>query len=160
MFDNLMSHFKWNLITIDDPAFLSGKSICEIMQLLLQTTKFKFVILNDIEGSGKDWLISTLQKTKNAIVSMEDFLKILYDIKQFDWGDFFLFKEYPQNWKNTNEEIYYPNLINQTDTTIRAVDNQYIYIYTPDKEIFNVIKENYRIESIKTDFLENLDYPY
>ena len=35
----------------------------------------------------------------------------------------------------------------------------YIYIYTPHHFIVELIKEKYEIESIKTDFLENLDYP-
>ena len=86
-------------------------------------------------------------------------MKVLPDIRQFEWGDFFLFKDYPKNWNNSND-IPYPKVIIQTDTTIRAVDNQYIYIYTPFIEIIQIIKENCQIESEKTDSLENLDFPY
>ena len=39
------------------------------------------------------------------------------------------------------------------------MDDQYIYVYTPYQEIVSLIKENYKIESINTDFLEHLEYP-
>jgi hypothetical protein len=159
MIDHLIQNFPWTLITIDDPNFLSGKSISDAIQTLLEAVKFKFVILDNIDGSGKDWLIYTLQKEKDAVTPVDNFLKILCDITQLDWGDFFLFKEYPRNWSNFEGKPY-SDIIAQTDTTVRMVDNQYIYIYTPYQEIVNIIRENYEVESIKMDILENLDYPY
>ena len=93
-------------------------------------------------------------------MKLEDFLEIVLFVKQFDWGDFFLFRDYPNNWIN-DPQMLYPEVIAQTDTTIRAVDDTYIYVYTHEKnrKILNIIKDNYEIESIKTDVLENLDYP-
>ena len=148
----------WTLIEIEDPAFLPGKSFSDILLFLLEIVNFKFVILDDIEGSGKDWLISSLQEEENTVMDIKDFLKILDDVKHFEWGDFFLFKEYPHHWDNP-EGKFYRHTIAQTDTTVRAIDDTHIFIYTPYQEIVKVIKEHYLVKSIKTDILDNLDYP-
>ena len=156
----LIKNCEWTLITIDDPTFLSSESLIHIFTLLKKKIEFKFVIINDINGTGKDWVISSLQKKENnTVFEIKEFLNILEDIKQLEWGDFFLFQEFP-NWEKSEEITYYPRLIAQTDTTIRAVDNQYIYVYTPCQEIVKIVKENYEIESLKIGLLENLDYPY
>src|SRR5262249_17806906 len=144
---------------IDDPAFLRGNSIYVIIKLFLKISKFSYLILNDIEGSGKDWLIHSLQQKENTVLELDDFLKTVCDVKQFDWGDFFYLKNIRKIGTTLKMEII-RILLHKLNTTVRAVDDQYIYIYTPSKEIVNLIKENYKIESIKTDFLENLDYPY
>ena len=149
---------KWTLIVIEDPKFLPGKSIFDIINLLLKVINFKFVILDYIFGIANDGLILSLQKNENKILKLEDVLLELPKILQFDWGDFLFFKEYPKNWSNPKGEPY-PYIISQTNTTIRAIDDQYIYVYTPYEKIVNLIKKNYEIESINTDYLENLDYP-
>src|ERR1700722_16390709 len=131
---------NWYLVTIDDaPKFLPGKSFIDILQLLSSICKFNFIITDCIDGSGKDWIISNLQDKNNTVFKFDEILQLLCDIKQLDWGDFFLFKEYPQNWTNSKEELY-PFVVSQSDTTIRAVDNQYIYIYTPYPEIVEILK--------------------
>lgn len=116
------------------------------------------MILGDLNGVG----ISTLIEKENSIIDIDFLLNELPKVKQFDWADFFLFKDYPQEWKTNTDLPYteYPPLIDQTDTTIRAVDDQYIYIYTYIDEIVNIIKKNYEIESIKMSSLDNLEYPY
>jgi hypothetical protein len=156
---NEKKYKSWYLITIDDaPKFLIGKSFIDILQLFLSTNKFNFIISDAMDGSGGDWVISDLQDDKDTIFSFDEILKILYQVNQLDWGDFFLFKNYPQNW--VNEGYFYPDKITQTDATIRAVDNQYLYIYTPDLEIVELIKNNYTIEEIKNGPLDTLDFPY
>ena len=159
MTENLIAK-KWLLITVEDPKFLKGSSIYEMMKLILNHFDFKFVVLNDVEGSpikGKNW--SLLPLKKNNLLESQEFLNLLHDdIKQLDWGDFFLFKEYPINWNNSNRPPY-PYLIAQSDTTVKCVDNQYFYTYTSYEEMIELIKKNYKIESIKTAPLNELDYP-
>jgi hypothetical protein len=149
---------KWYLITIEDPEGLPGKNILNVIQLIMKVMNFNFVILNDINGAGKYGVVLSLQENENIVLKIEELLKVLNDITQFDWGDFFLFKQYPNKLEIFENKLY-PERISQTETTIRAIDDTYIYIYTPYKEIVDVIKENYEIESIKIDSLENLDYP-
>lgn len=149
---------NWYLVTLEDKDALPGKSFFKIIQLILKVVNFKFVIIDDIEGAGEDWLVYSLQEKENTIMEIDDFLKVLCGVTQFDWGDFFLFKEYPSSWNNSEEE-FYPNVISQTDTTIRAIDDTYIYIYTKYKEIVDLIKNNYVIESVSLDSLDRLEYP-
>ncbi len=51
----------WTLITIVDPAGLPGKSIFDIIQLILERVKFRFIILDYISGGGKSGIIFSLQ---------------------------------------------------------------------------------------------------
>lgn len=145
---------NWDQIVIFDEAALPGKSIFDIIKIILKVIEFRFVIIDDINGA----LVSNLLEIENKIIDLNNLLEIIISVKQLDWGDFFLFREYPQSWINYKKEKYF-NIIGQTDTTVRAVDDTYIYVYTPYKKITNLIKENYKIESIKTDSLEKLDYP-
>jgi hypothetical protein len=148
----------WYLITIDDPDFLPGKSIFDILKIIQDLMPFKYVILDYMFGAGKNEVITKLKDKKNIAIKIEDLLEVLCDVDQFEWGDFFLFQEYPKNWTNPKKAPY-PYVIAQSDTTVRAVDNQYIYIYTPYQKLVEAIKKNYNPESLKTDFLEHLDYP-
>jgi hypothetical protein len=150
---------RWFLIIIKDDLPLPGKSFFDVISLLITCINFKFVIINDINGAAENGLIYFLQKKEGKILSVQTILNILNDIIQFDWGDFFLFSEKPLNWENP-QDYYYPTLIKQTDTTVRAVDDTYIYIYTPFQVIVDIIKSNYKIESVKEDALEKLDFPY
>lgn len=151
----------WYLVTIDDPDFLLGKSIYNIIKLILTKIEFHYVILEYIDGSPKSdhlGLITELQKKMGKVTDLNEIVESLSGVKQFDWGDFFLFREFPSQWDDPKGALY-PHVIAQADTTVRAVDNQYIYIYTPYEEIVELIKSNYEIESLKVGSLNDLDYP-
>lgn len=150
---------KWHLITIDDPNFLPGKNIIQLLKLMRTLIPIQYVILDDVEGSGSDGLINSLQNLENTPLKLDTLLEKLIGVNQFEWCDFFLFIENPLTWHNS-PDYDYPNLINQSDITIRAIDGQYMYLYTPLSVMESLIKEKYTLESFSTDFLENLDYPY
>lgn len=156
---NSSPNLNWYLVIIDDPEFLRGQSIFEILKFLSNIDKFKFTILYDIFGFAQNGLMINLQEKENTVISLQEFLNVVCKVRQFEWGDFFLFKRKPIGWDNPDDR-FYPNLVAQTDTTVRAVDNQYIYIYTPSNEIVDRIKEKYKIESITYNILTELDYPY
>lgn len=148
---------KWNLVTIDDPSFLTGESILNVIRILLEKVIFKFVIIDYIYGSGKEGIIKSLWEKEDEIIKLEDLLSVISKA-DFEWGDFFLFKDYPLKWKNI-EGMLYPEVISQTDTTVRAIDGQYIYVYTPYQEIVEALGKAYMVESIKANILEKLEYP-
>lgn len=159
----MRNYSKWYLVSLVDDTDISGASIFKIIQILLKKIKFEYLMLHDINGAGnegKDGLILSMIEKENKCIKLEEFLNTFNDVKQFQWGDFFMFKEKPIKFQISEGITIYPPLIAQTDTTIRAVDATYIYIYTPYYELIEVIKENYEIESIKYDLLENLDFPY
>jgi hypothetical protein len=144
----------WTLITIDDPSFLKSKSIFDLIQIILKNINFKFIIFDGIYGA----FASSLTEKENIPLDINKSLEEIIRVQSFEWGDFFLFKEYPKSWSNPKGQLY-PYVVAQSDTTIRAVDNQYMYIYTYYQEIIDAIQKNYNIESIKSDLLENLDFP-
>ena len=151
---------KWYLITIDNIGMINGDGFFNIINLIKTVQKFKYVILNDIEGSPKSdhkGLVAFFQYQEGKVLLLQDYLKDVTGVLQFDWADFFLFKKKPENW--ICYELYSDN-IEQTDTTVRAIDGQYIYIYTPNHEIVDLVKSKFNIESLKFDLIEKLDYPY
>ncbi len=146
----------WHLIIIDDPEGLPGKTIFNVLQLLHEIIHYKFVVLHDINGA----YVAPLVRQEGKIIKIQSIFNNIQNVKQFDWGDFFLFKEYPKHWEKIEGCIYYPNFIIKSDTTIRAVDDTYVYIYTPYAEIIKIMGNNFKIDAIKNDYLDNLDYPY
>ena len=117
---------KWYLLSIEDKKGLPGNSILEILQHVLHVIQFKYVIIEYLSGA----VINSLIQYENQPMELEIILDLLPNVKQFDWGDFFLFREYPMSWEN-NKKTPYHKVISQTETTIRAIDDTYIYIYLP-----------------------------
>lgn len=160
MTPNLPTDFYWYLVTIDDyPRMLTGESIFEILKLIQEVEKIKFVIFDAIDATGKDHIFRFLHENVNEVFDIENLLKITNNIEHVEWGDFFLFKEYPKDWENLGDG-HYPHVIAQADTTLRGVDDQYMYIYTQSKNLVDIVKSHYEIEGVKVDLLENLDFPY
>lgn len=153
---DLIKKTPWYLITIDDPNFLSGESVIELIRLLIKTKPFKYVILDDIDCSGS---VLEINKMIDNPTELETLFQALVGRSQFIWGDFFLFVEYPEFW-DAPENATYPYLVEQTSTTIRTVDGQYFYIYTPYHDIVKAVSSKYRVESLKMNSLDKLDYPY
>jgi hypothetical protein len=150
----------WYEVVIDDAArCLPGKSILEVISLILASNDIKYVITNDIEGG----MVPYFQEIEHIPTEISDVLPKFINVVQFDWGDFFLYKNYPRDWKfpedkNTRIEEYH-QLIQETDVTVRAVDDRYMYVYTKDKKIVKVIADNYVTESIKFAPIESLSFP-
>lgn len=188
---------KWALLTIDDPDFLSGKSISNVINLIYKLINIKFIVISNLSMGGYNEKLkgadkiltknnicpnldnnttdetyfslndkptlqqfidarSYLEQNENQILNIKNILSVINKIQQFDWADFFLFKNYPTNWNADGKE--YPYVISQTDTTIRAIDDQYIDIYTPNTEIVRLIKRNYVLNHIKTGSLTDFTY--
>lgn len=144
----------WYLAIIKDSGELSGKSIFKLLNIIQQIEIFEYVILNDINGAG----IAELSENENKLLLLANIIKSVEKVVQFDWGDFFLFKNPPEVWNN--EDKSYDKLIATTDTTIRAIDDTYIYVYTQSEKILNILKKKYAVESVFLDFIENLEFPY
>ncbi|MGK5595410.1 MAG: hypothetical protein ACSNEK_08650 [Parachlamydiaceae bacterium] len=156
----MTTDLKWHLLILKPKGGSTGGAVLKIMRKVTEVVKFKFVIMDDIVGLTKDDLITRMQKQQHTPIYLNDILKILDQVIQFDWGDFFLFEEPPSQWRG-EEDILYPPLVAETDTTIRAVDDTYIYVYTPYQAIIDKLVQdmNVDVESITTDNLENLSFP-
>jgi len=88
----------WNLVSIEDTLSLPGDSILKYIKFLVGIKNFKFVILQGIVGAGQNWIIPQLKKKEGALLPIEDLFEILPNVQQFDWGNFYLFKEKPNDW--------------------------------------------------------------
>ncbi|MGK5595739.1 MAG: hypothetical protein ACSNEK_10345 [Parachlamydiaceae bacterium] len=150
----------WHLVILKPQGGSTGGAVLKIMQEVTEVVKFKFVIMDYILGATKDALITRMREQQHTPLHLNDLLKILDQVILFDWGDFFLFEETPSQWWG-EEDILYPPLVAETDTTIRAVDDTYIYVYTPYQQIVDKLVKyaNEDIESITTDKLEDLSFP-
>lgn len=146
----------WYLITIYDQDCIPGKSVFKLINLINQLLRIEFVYLADLEGAG---VFDLINEDQIRVMPIDLFLEKVSNVRQFDWGDFFLFKSFPDNWQ-TFEAKFYPDIISFTETTIRAIDDSYLYIYTPYADLVNLIKSHYFFEEIKKEKLTNLDYPY
>lgn len=153
----MIDEAKLTQIRIDDASLLNGNGVIDILELVQTAVKFEYVVLDYLHGGGRSGL-NFIFEEKNVIYTRDEVVRNLIPEKWFDFGDFFLFKEYPKNWDWGENELY-PFVVKQADTTIRLFDNQYIYVFTHYQEIVDLLVRAYTIESIKTDIPENLDYP-
>lgn len=160
MIEDLSTDYYWYLVTIDD-RFLTGNSIVKMLKLIQEVEKSKYLIQDNILGFSEKGVMESLTDNVDKIYKLESIFGIIDKIDHLEWGDFFLFKDYPSNWKNPRGEVFplYPYVIAQSDITLRAVDDQYMYIYTQSRNFIEVVKSHYAIESIKLDLLEKLDFP-
>lgn len=147
----------WKQISIEDPLGLPGASICNVIKIIATLLDIKYVLLSDLSGPGTIIFENKLG-SNTQVIEINDFLKKVVDVVQFDWGNFFLFKIYPEKWK-TYVISKYEDAIIQTDTTVRAIDDTYIYIYTPYDEVVSLIEKKYSIETLKAGQPKDLDFP-
>ena len=85
---------NWTQIVIDDPLFLPGNSIVNLIKLLLKTCSFKYIILDEIYGITE--AIVNLEHHENIPLQIDEkIFSWINAVKQFDWGDFFLFEDFP-----------------------------------------------------------------
>ncbi|MGK5595737.1 MAG: hypothetical protein ACSNEK_10335 [Parachlamydiaceae bacterium] len=157
---------KWHLIALKVTKVLSSELFSHVLNLLMKMEHYQYVILKDIDGApkrGRGPAIFYLQQLEDEIMPIKKIIKTLSNIQHLEWGDFFLFENSPPNWPGVKIGSY-PPLIKETNTTIRAIDQTYLYIYTPSLDVIKIIQKDnspdYIIESIETDALENLSYPY
>jgi len=154
---NLPTDFYWYLVTID-MEYLTGRHLVDMLSLAKKINNYNYAVVDRIFAISQSGIMELLTNKPEKIFEIENLLELINKIDHPEWADFFLFKEYPRDWENPEDELY-PYLIVQSDTTLRAVDDQYLYIYTQSKQLVDAIKSKYEIESEKMDLLENLDFP-
>jgi hypothetical protein len=151
----------WYEIVIDDaPRCLPGTSIHDLIILIMKSIELNYIVTDDVEGG----MLLYFQEIEHIPTAITDVLPKFVNVVQFDWGDFFLYKNYPSGWESlegsSTRELDYDELIQETDVTVRAVDDQYMYVYTKDEKIVKVIADNYVTESIKFAPIESYIFPY
>ena len=143
----------WYLVVIKDLQALPGKNLLKVLDIIQTKISFKFVFLDDIQGAG----ILNLSEKENKFLLYTDIIADIKKVTQFDWGDFFLFNTVPKDWDRSKD---YSDLVILTDTTVRAIDDTYIYVYSPYEEVSNALTKSFEVESVCLDTVENLAFPY
>ena len=153
----MLKNSIWTMISLADPASLPGTSIMKVMTSFLDIWPVHYVFLDYVEGAG---IYDMFHDREFPILAVSKFLKYLPQVIQFDWGDFYFFKTRDMDEeKILNLEPY--EKIALSETTLRAVDDGYIYVYTPYKEVAERVKTcGFKIDSIKEGELTSLDYPF
>mgnify|MGYP003394012338 CR=1 FL=1 len=147
----------WTLISLEDDACLAGTSIQKVLNSFLDILEVNYVLLEDIGSPGT---YNILHDNQFPILPLSRFLDYLPQVTQFDWGNFYLFKD-PISDCNEILAVDDYEKIRLSETTIRAVDYAYIYVYTPYKEVAERVKAcGFKIDSIKEGELTSLDYPF
>lgn len=155
----------WHLIVLEDPPeYLNGFSTTKLLKLLEDNFNYKYIILHEFEGAGKPGVFKETRKKIESftVFTFAEVYEILKDVQQFDWVDFFLFFDFPKDWEYAVDFSYYP-LLSQSDGLVRGVDNRYLYIYTPNKNVIDLVQKEYPPSAIiekETNELQNLTVPY
>jgi hypothetical protein len=153
-----MTDQLWHHFTITDSSFGAGATVRSMLMHLQSVVPLRYIVLDDIIGHGVPGLILSFQEMEGETLSLgEEFFGSLTNAG-FEWANFCLFKEAPKGF-NCGRGISYPNLIKQTDTTVRVIDNNYLYVYTPYLEVADLIRKNYVIESYQYASLDKYVYP-
>ncbi|MBA4155757.1 hypothetical protein [Flavobacterium sp.] len=160
MNDQLNNQFWYEVVIDDVPRCLPGTSIHDLLLHIMKATELKYVVTDDVEGG----MVLYFQQIEHVPIELNEVLPKFKTVIQFDWADFFLYKNYPSGWESFKERstrnLDYYELIQETDVTVRAVDDQYMYVYTKDENVVKVISDNYFTESIKFAPIENYIFPY
>jgi hypothetical protein len=152
---NLSIQPLWHQIIIEDSQALPGTSVHNLIKTILKAVDLQYIITANLEGAGTYYLEEQL---KGHTGKINEFLNVVTSVKQFDWGDFYLFRKPPTETNNYNTKEY-EKVIPQTDVTIRAVDDTYLYVYTQDPLVIKHIKDFFEIESDKVATIYDLDFP-
>lgn len=145
----------WYLMTYLDPAALPGQTFLDLFNCISSEVKVKFVIIQDVDGAG----VYNILSKQNQIISIEELLRILPEVKQFDWATFFLFVKYPSNWRDEGLNTPYPELVQQTDITVRAIDDTYVDVITKDHKLIQRLKKKYTPKYFTFGSLDSFTYP-
>jgi len=155
-------HDTWHLIALH--VSLNGHSFKKILNILENDFNYKYITINDFEGSGRYGLFYDTREVSftGKVFSFNEIYAILEEVTFFDWVDFFLFQEYPDDWRFPEDYDYIP-LIADSDGLVRGVDSGYIYVYTPREDVIETVKKNYtaeQIDIIETKELKDFYVPY
>jgi hypothetical protein len=141
----------WNLSIVSDPGCLSGKSVKAFFEALVNETEFKWVFVKDVIGA-----FSGLQKMEQTL-KWKEFIKLVEDAVQYDWGFMFLFEKEPLLDVSTLSDR---ELIVRSRATVRLVDDTYFYTYTQDQEISNGLLRRFPGSHFQSEPLTELPIPY
>ena len=145
------------MVSLDDPEAIPGISIKKVIESFLNSLSTRYVFLIDVEGAGS---YNMLQDEEFPLLPISKLLDYLPQVSQFNWVDFYFLKTFITEYEDFLKLDHYEKIA-ASETTVRAIDQSYIYVYTPYKEVAERVKTcGFKIDSIKEGELTSLDYPF
>lgn len=109
------------------PEGATGDNLLRILAALDVSSRTSDVIVADVECNGdRSWIQPSPFRT-----SVQRLFEYAARVGQFDWGTFFFFRETTQT---DIARSSFQSLFLQADITVRAVDDTYFYVYSPNLE--------------------------
>ncbi|MBC6419039.1 MAG: hypothetical protein GDA44_09755 [Prochloron sp. SP5CPC1] len=143
----------WLEIIIEDDSSLSGKFVASFMKEVTIFLSLKFVVLDYLSGSN----IAKINSYHiSRIELLEPLIQEISKVGQFEWCDFFFFRK---GGFIPSENEQYDKIIPCTDLTVRAVDQSYLYVYTINQRLLELIKSKYDAVTVNQDKLCNFIFP-
>lgn len=152
----MKKNIKWTLISLEDFVAVPGTSIKNVLHSFLDILEIHYVLIDNIEGAGSYEMI---HDREFPFLPITKFLEYLPLVSQFNWADFYFFQHQLSDIDGILS-LDPMEIIMRSDTTIRAVDQTYIYVYTPFTEVADRVKNcGLKIDMIKENDILSLDYP-
>lgn len=152
----------WWQIEIKDPEYLPGKNLVKLIGLISQCLNIKFVLVDGIAGAVDSEFLVNMPK----VFSLSKFVELARTAVQFDFGNFYLFSE-----KTKSQELalkiksmespdcyFYHKIISIPLTTVSTFDNESFIVYTREKNIVDIIMNNYAEAKIEKKRLSELEF--
>jgi len=145
----------WHQIEITDPTALSGPSLSRLIGLLVRELPVKHIVVNRAEGSAPRFadLFSDMMELDPA-----DLVDRASQVTQFDWGDFFLI-EGSDALATCGPNSGYREILPRTLAAVRAVDDTYFYVYTPDSKAAAAVRRTYPDAKHSMRVMDALEFP-
>ena len=170
----------WQLV-VKDPMLLSGASVAGTLRTLAALTKADIAVIDEVEGGGNGRL--QLMSAKLIICTIREALEMVERMTQFDWGDFYMFRNRGAaralapntsyvppppgiggmsgdsgGWSPPKESV--ASRVAKSLVTLRCVDNTYFYIYGSSPSLCDALRSALDISEEKVGEMDDLDYPY
>ena len=146
----------WYEIIIEDELELSGFSVFNILSILFEIDRNFEILVCNLEGANVESIVNNKKYVSEELPSL---LGAVKSASQFDWCDFFCYKENSVLSENVSYREY-PLLIEKSIFTLRCVDNCYFYLYFKelDKEMLMEILKLYKRIKIEEVDLRGVSY--
>jgi len=147
----MINKAKWLQWEHKDRNHLSGRSVFELLQPLVEAASPGFVEVTDLDGA-----VFGLRDAE-ARLSVSDFMSLVSDADQYDWAFFFFFKE---GFEDISEDMSELAVIEKSYFTVRLADSNYFYVYSLDEKLNEYIFSSVGSKECKMLELEDLEIMY
>lgn len=149
----------WWEIIVEDPEFLSGESVCAMLPIAIDYFKAHYVVVIGEKGLIECFSTPNTTLCHRIVLSADELIRLLPAIVQVDWGDFYFCTKESECTVITLE-MPIDVSIGKSVFTARAVDNGWMYFYTQDILLKDILVVQYGNVTYQHGRLEDFTYPY